>query len=58
MKTQRERAEERRAEKLVAMQERIDDGTLVVRTMTARERAENPPQPRPERGGGRGRRRS
>jgi hypothetical protein len=52
MQTQRERAEERRAGKLVAIQEQIDAGTLVVRRMTAKERAEHPPQPRPERGRG------
>lgn len=47
--TQRQRSERRRQEKLVAMQEQIDDGTLTVRKMTAKERAENPPRPRKER---------
>jgi hypothetical protein len=50
MKTQRERAEERRAAKLLDVQEQIDAGTLVIRRMTTKERAEHPPQPRPERG--------
>jgi hypothetical protein len=52
MKTTRQRAEERRQEKLAAVQEQIDAGTLRVRRMTAEERAQHPPQPRPE--GGRG----
>jgi len=53
MKTPRERAEDRRQEKLAAIQEQIDAGTLTVRKMTGRERAENPPRLRPERGRGR-----
>ena len=52
MKTPRERADERRQEKLVAVQEQIDAGTMTVRKMTAKERAAHPPQPRPERGRG------
>ena len=52
MKTQRERAEERRADRLAAVQEEIEAGTLVIRRMTAEERAQYPPQPRPERGRG------
>ena len=52
MKTQRERAEERRAARLLDVQEQIDAGTLVVRRMTAKERAERPPRPRPEQGRG------
>jgi hypothetical protein len=52
MKTQRQRAAERRAGKLVDIQEQIDAGTLVVRRMTAKERSEYPPRPRPERGRG------
>lgn len=52
MKSPRERAEERRQVKLEAIQEQISDGTLTVRTMTAAERAEHPPRPRPERGRG------
>jgi hypothetical protein len=53
MKTSRERAAERRQEKLAAIQEQMDAGTLTVRKMTAEERAENPPRPRRERGRGR-----
>jgi hypothetical protein len=52
MKTHGQRAEERRQEKLAAMQKQIDAGTLKVRSMTAEERAEYPPKPRPERGRG------
>ena len=53
MKTSRERQEDRRQEKLVAIQDEIDAGTLTIRKMTAKERAANPPRPRPERGRGR-----
>ena len=56
MKTQRERAEERRVVKLAEVQEQIDAGTLTVRKMTTKERKAHPPQPRPERGRGRKRR--
>jgi len=56
MKTTRQRAEERRQEKLAAVQEQIDAGTLTIRRMTVMERAEHPPRPRPE--GSRGSRRT
>jgi hypothetical protein len=56
MKTTRQRAEERRQEKLAAVQAEIDAGTLTIRRMTVMERAEHPPRPRPE--GGRGSRRT
>jgi hypothetical protein len=56
MKTTRQRAEERRQEKLAAVQKQIDAGTLTIRRMTVVERAENPPRPRPE--GSRGSRRT
>jgi hypothetical protein len=49
MKTTRQRAEERRRDRLAEMQRQIDDGTLTIRQMTAKERAEHPPQPRPKR---------
>jgi hypothetical protein len=52
MKTMWERQEERRAEKLADIREQVENGTLKIRQMTAKERAENPPQPR--RPGGRG----
>jgi hypothetical protein len=47
MKSPTERAEERRREKLDAMEEQIRAGSLVVRKMTADERERNPPKPRP-----------
>jgi hypothetical protein len=50
MKTPQQRAEERRLEKLEAMQEQIRSGSLVVRQMTDAERKRNPPRPpRPKR---------
>jgi len=49
MSTTWERAEQRRQEKLDDMQQQIEDGTLTVRKMTAKERAAHPPKPRPER---------
>ena len=45
MKTQKERSEERRREKLAAMQDQIEQGTLKVRKMTPEERAALPPRP-------------
>jgi hypothetical protein len=42
MKTTPQRAEERRQEKLAAVQEQIDAGTLTTRRMTVMERAERP----------------
>ncbi len=51
MKSQKERDEKRRQEKLAALQQQIDEGTLKVRKMTAKERAAHPPRKRPERGG-------
>ncbi len=56
MKTLRQQAEERRVVKLADVQKQLDAGTLTVRTMTAKERAAHPPQPRPESGPGRKRR--
>jgi hypothetical protein len=52
VKTTRQRADERRQAKLAAMQAQIDAGTLTIRRMTVKERAEHPPQPRPEYGRG------
>jgi hypothetical protein len=49
-KTTQQHAEARRQAKLAVVQEQIDNGTLKVRKMTAKERAENPPKPRPKRG--------
>lgn len=52
MKTQRERAEEKRQEKLNVVREQIESGSLVVRKMTKEERRRYPPRdaaPRPDR---------
>jgi hypothetical protein len=49
VKTPRERADEKRQAKLEAIDEQVKSGSLVIRKMTAKERAENPPKPRPER---------
>ena len=48
MKTVHERAEEQRRAKLAAIDEQIKAGTLVVRKMTAEERAKYPAKPQPE----------
>ena len=52
MKTARERAEEKRQEKLELVEQQIKDGTLVVRKMTDEERDRYPVRevtPRPKR---------
>ena len=46
VKTIWERQEERRAEKLADIREQVAQGTLRIRQMTAKERADNPPQPK------------
>jgi hypothetical protein len=56
MKSTRERAEELRQQKLDALREQVEAGTLTVRKMTTAERAANPPRPRTESGHGRRRR--
>jgi hypothetical protein len=45
MKSTRERAEEKRQEKLDLIREQVENGTLVIRTMTQAERRANPPRP-------------
>jgi hypothetical protein len=47
--TQKERDAAKRAEKLAAVQEQVEKGTLKIRKMTAKERAAHPPRERPER---------
>ena len=50
MKTARERAEEKRAEKLERVREEVENGSLVIRQMTPEERRRYPPvasQPKP-----------
>ena len=52
MKTARERAEEKRAEKLALVREQVESGSLVIRPMTDEERRRYPPRrARPERPG-------
>jgi hypothetical protein len=52
MKTGRERAEEKRQEKLELVREQVQKGDLVIRQMTDEERAQNPPRPaKPKRSG-------
>lgn len=45
MKTTRERAEERRLAKLELVREQVEQGSLVIRTMTEEERRRYPPRP-------------
>lgn len=47
MKTAQERAQDRRREKLAAVEKQVRDGSLVVRRMTAEERARYPRRPTP-----------
>jgi hypothetical protein len=44
-KTARERAEEKRQEKLESVREQVEDGRLVIRQMTEEERERFPPVP-------------
>jgi hypothetical protein len=45
MKNARERAEEKRAEKLAVVREQVVSGSLVIRKMTDEERRRYPPRP-------------
>jgi hypothetical protein len=45
VKTARERAEEKRAEKLAVAGEQVESGSLVIHQMTAEERRGYPPRP-------------
>jgi hypothetical protein len=45
MKTTRERAEEKRQEKLAQVREQVADGSLVIRQMSDAERRLYPPRP-------------
>jgi hypothetical protein len=52
MKTARERAEEKRAERLDLVRQQVESGSLVIRQMTEEERRRYPPHPpRPKRSG-------
>ena len=45
MKTTRERAEEKRQEKLDLIREQVESGSLVIRQMSPEERRQHPPRP-------------
>jgi hypothetical protein len=45
LKTARERAEEKRQEKLEHVREEVESGSLVIRKMTDEERERYPPRP-------------
>jgi hypothetical protein len=49
--TSRERAEQKRREKLELIREQLDNGELTIRKMTPTERAKHPPRPRPPKRG-------
>jgi hypothetical protein len=51
VKTTRERAEEKRQEKLDLIRQQVESGSLVIRQMTDRERRLYPPRPQPLRRG-------
>jgi hypothetical protein len=46
VKTQKDRAEQRRREKLAQIRDEVAKGKLTIRQMTPEERAANPPKPR------------
>jgi hypothetical protein len=46
VKTQKDRAEERRREKLAQIRDEVAKGKLTIRQMTPEERAAHPPRPR------------
>ena len=45
MSTSRERAEQKRSEKLALIREQLDNGELTIRRMTPAEREKHPPRP-------------
>jgi hypothetical protein len=47
MRTARERAEQKRQEKLDLVREQVQNGSLMIRTMTEEERLRYPPRPAP-----------
>jgi hypothetical protein len=47
MRSARERADEKRAEKLRVVREQVERGSLVIRQMTDEERRRYPPRPAP-----------
>jgi hypothetical protein len=53
VKTQKDRAEERRREKLAQIRDEVAKGTLTIRQMTPEERAAHPPRARSAKSRGR-----
>jgi hypothetical protein len=51
MSTQKDRAEQKRREKLELIRDQVDSGQLKIRQMTPAERKKHPPRPRPEKRG-------
>ncbi len=49
VKSQKDKAEEKRREKLAEIQQQVDQGTLTIRKMTPEERKAHPPRSREER---------
>ena len=49
MKNARERADEKREQKLALVREQVQNGSLVIRRMTDEERRRYPPRPIPDR---------
>jgi hypothetical protein len=47
VKSARQRADEKRAEKLALVREQVENGSLVIRKMTAAERRLHPPRTAP-----------
>jgi hypothetical protein len=47
VKSARERADEKRAQKLALVREQVESGSLVIRKMTDEERRRFPPRPSP-----------
>ena len=47
-KTQKDRADEKRREKLAIIREQVKEGSLTIRKMTPAERKKHPPRPRGE----------
>jgi hypothetical protein len=46
VRTQKDRAEEKRREKLADIEDQVESGKLTIRQMTPEERKKNPPKPR------------
>jgi hypothetical protein len=49
--TARERAEQKRRDKLALIRQQLESGALTIRQMTPAERAQHPPRPHPPRRG-------